>query len=529
MSGVTVGSHAIVGEVVVRNFPERPVVGGVPARVIHKRNRYTRPLRPLKFGIWKVSKSNTGMRSAALMQFGSKYISMGAQLVITAVLARLISPGDFGLMAIVTVFTGLFSLLSDMGVGTAIVQYRDLTEREYGGLFTFSALLAAGLSLAFCAASPFIAAVYGDTRLVPLCLASAPALLFSTLNMVPNGLMLKELRFAAIGVRLVAATVVSGGVAIAASALGAGCYALVLQTVLSAAVVFFWNIVARPIRQINAHFICTLKKIFSYSAYQFGFSLVNYFSRNLDNMLVGGILGTAALGFYDKAYKLTTYPMTAFSSVIGSVIQPFMAEHQDDVDRIYECWMRIEKLLSLVGVAVAVVFSCASAEIIAVFYGPGWEQAAPVFAVLAVSVYFQMMGNPAGAFFQSIGRTDYMFKVGLVNTAITISGLLAGLAGGSILTVAYGIFAAYCLHMVPLAYFLVKRGFGRPYYCLLNFLPEIAVGIVGIAAVAGVGAFIPMEDVFISLIVKLFVSSIALITGYALTGQLKYLTALIKR
>lgn len=173
------------------------------------------------------------------MQFGSKYVSMGAQLVITAVLARLISPGDFGLMAIVTVFTGLFSLLSDMGVGTAIVQYRDLTERDYGGLFAFSALLAAGLSLAFCAASPFIAAVYGDARLVPLCLASAPALLFSTLNMVPNGLMLKELRFAAIGVRLVAATVVSGGVAIAASALGAGCYALVLQTVLSAAVVFF--------------------------------------------------------------------------------------------------------------------------------------------------------------------------------------------------------------------------------------------------------------------------------------------------
>lgn len=122
-----------------------------------------------------------------------------------------------------------------------------------------------------------------------------------------------------------------------------------------------------------------------------------------------------------------------------------------------------------------------------------------------------------------------MFKVGLVNTTITISGLVAGLAGGSILTVAYGIFVAYCLHMVPLAYFLVKRGFGRPYYCLLNFLPEIAVGIVGIAAVAGVGAFIPMEDVFLSLIVKLLVSSIALITGYALTGQLKYLTALIKR
>lgn len=109
--------------------------------------------------------------------------------------------------------------------------------------------------------------------------------------------------------------------------------------------------------------------------------------------------GTAALGFYDKAYKLTTYPMTAFSSVIGSVIQPFMAEHQDDVDRIYECWMRIEKLLSLVGVAVAVVFSCASAEIIAVFYGPGWEQAAPVFCRACFVGLLPDDGQPFGCVF----------------------------------------------------------------------------------------------------------------------------------
>lgn len=468
------------------------------------------------------------MRKAAIMQFGSKYVSMGAQLVITAVLARLISPGDFGLVAIVTVFIGLFGLLSDMGVGTAIVQYRDLTERDYGGLFVFSALLALGLWLVFCAVSPFIAFVYGDSRLVPLCLASSPALLFSTLNMVPNGLMLKELRFAAVGVRLVVATVVSGAAAIVASAAGAGCYALALQAVLSAVIVFAWNIAVRPIKQVNVHFASVLRKIFSYSAYQFGFSLVNYLSRNFDNMLIGGALGSAALGFYDKAYRLTTYPMTVFSSVIGSVVQPFMAEHQDDVDRIYECWMRLEKPLSLVGVAVAVVFNSASAEIIEVFYGPGWEQAVPVFAVLAISVYFQMMGNPSGAFFQSLGHTDYMFKVGLVNTALTAVGLVAGLAGGSILTVACGIAAAYCLHMLVLAYFLVRRGFGRRCSCLRAFLPEIVVGVVATGVVSAVGALMPLEEVIFSLVVKIVVSCVVLVIGYAFTGQLKHLVAIVK-
>ena len=125
------------------------------------------------------------MRAAALFQFGSKYISMGAQLVITMVLARLIAPEDFGLVAIVTVFTGLFALLSDMGVGVAIVQYRDLTEEDYGALFGFSIVLAVGLTLCFCMMSPLIAKFYGDVRLIPLCCAASPLLLFATLNMVP--------------------------------------------------------------------------------------------------------------------------------------------------------------------------------------------------------------------------------------------------------------------------------------------------------------------------------------------------------
>ena len=468
------------------------------------------------------------MRAAALFQFGSKYVSMGAQIVITMVLARLIAPEDFGLVAIVTVFTGLFSLLSDMGVGVAIVQYRDLTEEDYGALFGFSVLLALGLTAAFCAASPLIAAFYGDPRLIALCCAASPQLLFATLNMVPSGLMLKERRFDAIGIRLVCATVVSGAVAIGLAVAGAGCYALVVQSALSALIVLAWNLGTRGVRRVSLRFKGPLRRIFSYSAYQFGFSLINYFSRNLDNMLIGRFMGSAQLGYYDKAYKLTGYPLSAFSSVIGSIIQPYMAEHQDEPDAIFNCFMKVEKLLSLVGAGVAVVFMCASSEIIQVCFGPGWESAIPVFAVLGVSVYFQMMGNPSGAFFQSLGRTDYMFRVGLVNTCITVVGLCAGLVGGSILTVAYGIAAAYCLHMFSIVYFLVHKGFGQGYCCLKAFLPEICVGLVAGAAVTLVFSFIELP-LLAALVVKMLLAGGLMLLGYKATGQLGYLEALVKR
>lgn len=469
-----------------------------------------------------------GMRGAAIIQLGSKYVSMGAQLVITMVLARLIAPEDFGLVAIVTVFTGLFSLLSDMGIGTAIVQYRDLTEEDYGGIFGFSILLALALTGAFCAVSPLVAMFYSDSRLILLCCAASPTLLFSTLNMVPNGLMLKGKRFDLIGIRLVVATVASGGLAIGLALTGLGAIALVLQTALSSLIVFVWNLVARPVRHISFHFMAPLKRIFSYSAYQFGFSLINYFSRNLDNMLVGRFLGSAQLGYYDKAYKLTTYPMSAFSSVIGSVIQPYMAEHQDEPDVIFNCFMKIEKLLSLVGAFVAAVFFCASAEIVEVFYGPGWEPAIPVFAILSISVYFQMMGNPSGAFFQSLGHTDYMFRVGLINTGITLTGLFAGLAGGSILTVAYGIGAAFCLHMFAIVYFLVHRGFSKSPTCLKAFLPEIGTAIVATVVCKVVFAVVTLP-LGASLVCKIALVFAIMALGYWKFGQLGHLKALVRR
>lgn len=473
-------------------------------------------------------RSSMGMWAAAVFQFGSKYISMGASLVITAVLARLITPADFGLVAIVTVFTGLFSLLSDMGVGTAIVQYRDLTEKDYGGIFGFSILLAVGLAATFCAVSPLIAMFYSDGRLVSLCLAASPTLLFSTLNMVPEGLMLKGKRFDRIAVRLVVATVVSGAMAIVAALTGAGAISIVVQSVLSAGIVLVWNLITKPIRHVSLHFMAPLRKIFSYSAYQFGFSLINYFSRNFDNMLVGRFLGSDQLGYYDKAYKLTTYPISAFSSVIGSVVQPFMAEHQDDPDVIFECWMKVEKLLSLVGATVAAVFFCCSAEIVWVLYGPGWEPSIPVFAVLSISVYFQMMGNTSGAFFQSLGHTDFLFREGLINICITFCGLFLGFFGGSILTVAYGIGTAYCLHEITIVYYLVYRSFGKTPRCLKAFLPEIVTCLIAVAACHTLSHFIDLPLVC-SLVVKLTVVLGIMAFGYWCSGQLVYLKQLITR
>lgn len=469
-----------------------------------------------------------GMRSAAVLQLVSKYANVAVQLIVTAVLARLLSPDDFGLLSIVTVFTSFFQLFSDMGIGTAVVQYRDLSQRDCGGLFFFSALLAVLLALLFCAASVPISWFYGDPRLAPLCVAASPAIVFSTLNMVPNGLMLRDRLFGAIALRLVVATVLSGVVAVLLALSGAGCYALVAQTVVSALAILVWNLVRRPIRGVSHHFMRPLRRVFSYSVYQFGFSFINYFSRNLDNLVIGRVLGTEPLGYYDKAYKLTTYPMNNISSVVASVIQPYMAESQDDKGRMLVCWRKVTKLLSLVGAFIAAVCVAAAPEVVEVFYGPQWTEAAPLFQVLSVSVYFQMFGNPSGAFFQSLGRTDLMFRCGLVDTALTVAGLALGCAMGSLRAVATCVSAAFCLQVVPIVFYLLVKGMGASPRELLMFLPELMISCAAAAACLVLSPLMP-SAALPALACKILVVSAVVLLGYGLTGQLEVLIGSLKR
>lgn len=464
-------------------------------------------------------KIKIGLRGAAILQLASKYANVAMQLVVTAVLARLLSPSDFGILAIVSVFTALFQLFSDMGIGTAIIQYQDLTEEDHGALFSFSLILAVCLALLFCGASLPIAWFYNDARLIALCCASSPALLFSTLNMVPNGLMLKEKRFGAIALRLIVSTAISGLIAIALAWSGAGCYSLVAQSVVSSLAVFIWNFLTCKISKLNWHFISTLKHVFSYSAYQFAFSLINYFSRNLDSLIIGKALGSGSLGYYDKAYKLTTYPMNNLSSVIASVIQPYMAKEQDNKKAMAACWFKLEKILSLIGAYIAAVFVAAAPEVVLCFYGSQWAAAESVFRILSVSVYFQMLGNPSGAFFQSLGRTDLMFKSGLVNTGLSIAGLLGGLMGGSLETVSIGVSMAFCLQIIPSTYFLLVRGMEADTRILLRFAPEC---IAAIAAVF-VCFMLPTsshESEITQLIIKITIITIIMMFFYKASGQI---------
>lgn len=429
----------------------------------------------------RFSAAGGSMLSALGMQLLSKYTNVIVQLVVTMVLARLLTPEQYGTVAIVTVFTSFFAILADVGVSTAIIQYKNLTKDDFDALFLFCLLLGLVLAGAFCILAVPVALIYNDAYLVPLCRVASLSVLFSAMNMVPNGILLRERRFAAVSIRLVLASIVSGALAIFLAWIGSGSWALVWQAVASAAVILIWNCAATHVKLTNPHFVEPAKKIFRFSAYQAGFSTINYFARNLDNLLVGAVMGSAQLGQYDKAYKLMGYPINYLTGIFSDVLQPYLSEYQDKKRQLYESWIGICRVLAFAGMFVTAIFVCFPGEIVTVMYGDQWMPAAPAIATLGLSVGVQMVNTTSGAIFQSAGRTDKLFKSGLICTSISLMAILVGVMSDSIAVLGAFVSLAYFLHLCVTAKLLVQEVLGQSASLFLRtFLPSFLASLAAI-------------------------------------------------
>lgn len=464
--------------------------------------------------------SGNSMLAAFCMQLVSKYANVVVQLVITMVLARILTPEQYGTVAIVTVFSSFFAILSDMGVSTAIVQYKDLSKRDFDALFFFSVLLGILLSGVFCLLSFLIAFVYADDELIPLCCLTSLSVLFNTLNMVPNGILLREKRFKSISVRLVIVSVAAGLVAVCMALFGFGCYSLVWNVILTSLFVLIWNWGSTRLSLSNPHFITPLRRIRRFSSFQAGFGIVNYFARNLDNLLVGAFMGSTQLGYYDKAYKVMQYPLNYLTGVFSNVLQPYLSEFQEDKNKLYKSWISICRVLLVIGMFISALIISFPNEILLIMYGDQWLIAAPALSTLGLSVGFQMVLSTSGAIFQSAGRTDALFRSGLICTMISILSIFVGISSCSLLMLGFMISVAYFCHLLVTAYLLVWDTLEvRPLLFLRIFLPSTGAAVLSSLAVWGVAPLLSCIPGFASLLVRVILLFLVYLAVILVTGE----------
>ena len=432
---------------------------------------------------------------------GSKIINVVMQLIITMVLARLLTPEEYGVAAILTVFSSFFSILADAGISTAIAQFQDLGREDYERLFFLSLLLGVILSAVFFILCFGIAWFYGDPIYVPLGGVMTLAVMFNALNMVPNGVLIKQRKFGLIGMRLVVCTIVVGIVVIILALSGLGCFAIVLNAVLTSLFVLVWNLATSRLRMSVGDVRPIARKVGGFSLYQFGHEAIVWVSGNADSLIAGKMFGTAALGYYNKAYQLYGYPNNILAAPITSTLIPFLAPLQNDVLSLRAKFLGVMEKVSFICAVCTVGMSVCSDEIIQIMFGDVWASASPLLRVLALAIYARGVNSVHAPLMSAVSRPDLLMRSTLINTVVTLAMICLGGFFGSVESLAVCVAVAYNFELAVPVYFCSKHCLGMGVWDYFGTLiPDIVVMLIALAVCFAIPWGV--NNIFLSLLAK---------------------------
>lgn len=392
----------------------------------------------------------------------AKYSGIIISLIVMAILARLLSPDDFGIVAIATVFINFFNIFTNIGISSAIVQNKELTLQDINNIYMFTLWIGVALSILFFLSTGFIVDYYQDDRLSPICQLLSVNLFFSSAGIVPNTLFYKDKNFKFIAWRTLIIQIAVGILAIIAAWAGASLYTLLIQPILSSALIYFISLKKYPQKFLWTWGINSLKKIWVYSIYQFLFSVMSYFIRNFDKILIGKYIGMSPLGYYEKSYRLMSLPIQNITYVITPVLHPILSDYQKRKEKLATINERMVHLLAFIGFPLSILLFFCGRELMLFIFGSQWEPSIPAFQILSLSVGLQIVMSSSGSFFQSSNDTRGLFICGIFTAFVTCTGFLVCILFFCTLEAfAYSMLLSYFLSFIQCYWQLYRYQFRR--------------------------------------------------------------------
>src|SRR5438477_1464649 len=369
--------------------------------------------------------------------FRGGVVSLGAQganfalgLLSTAILARLLRPQDFGLVAMVTSITAFIGLFKDLGLSNATVQRSHITHEQISFLFWINVALGLATTVFVIALAPVIAWFYHEPRLFHVTLILSLSFVISGLAVQHQALLRRQMQFKSLAVRDVIALVCGIASGITFACLGFGYWSLVAVPVAAnvASCLLLWSICHwRPgplQRRVGA------RGLLAFGGNLTVFNLINYFSRNFDNILVGRVLGAAPLGIYSKAYGLLMLPLAQINFPMAAVLLSGLSRLQKEPAQYARLFINAVRAISLLGTPIVVFCFFFAHDIVRVLLGRKWLAVAPVFQWLGPAALFGAISFVPGWLCQSLGRPQRQLHYALVSAPICVLGFLVGIKWG---------------------------------------------------------------------------------------------------
>jgi PST family polysaccharide transporter len=355
---------------------------------------------------------------------------VGVQLLSLLVLSRLLSPADFGLIAMVFTITNFATLVRDLGTGAAIVQKAVLDPRTTLTAHWSNCFIGLSLGLLLIAGAWPAAWFFQAPTVQPLLqlLALSFPILGSTT--VHQALLERESRFALLARIEIIAVLAGLIVAVTTAALGFGAYSFVLQslTVAIVSATQLWMISDLQPRWYWGRE--EARALWRFSGHLLGFNLVNYFARNADAAIVGRVMGPSMLGPYSVAYRLMLFPLQNLTFVAARALLPVMSRSQDAKRELGAMYLRTLSVIAFFTAPLMAGLFVLRDTFVDVVLGETWYLVAAVTAWLAPVGFIQSLVSVGGTVFTALGRTDALFRLGLFSTTIHVVAFVVGVRWG---------------------------------------------------------------------------------------------------
>jgi PST family polysaccharide transporter len=394
-----------------------------------------------------------------MARFGWATINQIGKMVIqfagVAILSRLVSVSDFGLLAMAQLFTAFAVLIQDMGTSAAIIQRKELTQELVSTVFWQNVIVGFALMLIVGGISPLAAILLKEPRLQDVLLALTFVFPLGSAATMQQAILQREGRMKDLARIEILTSLIGLGAGVGAALYGWGVYSLVVQQIVAAALRTLQLWVSTTWHPRFEWSKQEFKTTWGFTSHLLAFTSVNYFARNADNMLIGRYLGAHDLALYSIAYRLILNPLQAVGSVASRVLLPLYSQKQDRPAEIGQHFMSTLTVISLFTAPGMALIWGLRQPFIDVMLGDQWRPAAEVLAWLAPVGYLQTMVTNTGLVVIALGRTKLLRNLGFFNTVVIIGMLCVTISFG-IVAVAAGYFAANVILTVTTLYITLK-------------------------------------------------------------------------
>ena len=351
-------------------------------------------------------------------------------LIIGIILARILTPAEFGLIGMVMVFIAMSQIFTNLGLNSALIQRSNPTEAHYSSSFYLNIGAAFALTVLFFFLAPLIADFYENEKITNLIRVLSLCLLIDSLSAVQGAILLKSMRFDHLTRAKLFSSAFSGIVGISMAFMGFGVWSLVTQTLLGRilSMGYYWVVsVWRPKRVFK---IKALKELWSYSINLFISSIIDTVYSQLDSIIIAKVFSATDLGLYSKAKSLNGFVIKYSSQSIGAVTFPAMATIKDDHKRLLDLGYKAETLIAFVSFGLLGWLYVTAESLIIILYGAKWEPSVQIFRLLCLSGFAYPISAATLSMLRAYGDSRSFLKVEIWKKIVGLAGLSIGFMFG---------------------------------------------------------------------------------------------------